>query len=221
MLHNKTISFLEWLFENNNKIYFEENRELYQEIKKYFEILWDSLIKNISDFDSQIEFLNAKDCVFRINRDARFSSNKSPYKTNLWMHIAIWWRKSIFSGYYLHVESWNSFFWWWIFMPSTANAYKIRKHIYENKEELKSIINNKDFKKYFWEIRSFHGSLKRIPAWFDKDFELMECILLKDWVVNKNLTNEELLSKDLEKEILKYSKALFPLSVFLNRALIK
>lgn len=220
MLHTKTITFLEWLFENNNKEYFEENRELYQEIKKYFEIFWDSLIKNISSFDQEIEFLNAKNCIFRINRDARFSANKSPYKTNLWINIAKWWRKSIFSWYYLHIESWNSFFWGWIFMPTTENSYKIRKYIYENKDDFKSIINNKDFKKYFGKIHSFHGSLKRIPAWFDKDFELIDYVLLKDWVVNKNLTNEELLSENLEKELIKYSKALFPLSNFLNKALV-
>ncbi|NOR87980.1 MAG: TIGR02453 family protein, partial [Bacteroidales bacterium] len=77
------LNFLSELEKNNDKIWFQNHKEVYLKAKDYMEQLVDRIISRISEFDSSISDQQAKKCVFRIYRDVRFSKNKSPYKTNM------------------------------------------------------------------------------------------------------------------------------------------
>lgn len=83
MLQSTTIKFLQQLKKNNNRPWFEENRKSYESAKTDFTTFVDQLIAGITKFDTPIGELKAKDCMFRINRDVRFSKDKSPYKSNM------------------------------------------------------------------------------------------------------------------------------------------
>lgn len=99
------LNFLSDLKENNNREWFAENKHRYEETKTDFEALSQSLINEIARFDEDIKHITAKECVFRIYRDTRFSLDKTPYKTHYGVFIAAGGgRKSVRGGYYLHLN---------------------------------------------------------------------------------------------------------------------
>lgn len=219
-IHPKSLEFLIWLKDWNDKKFFELYKELYQRIRLQFKEFTQSLINNIALFDERIVWTEAKNCTFRIYRDTRFSKNKTPYKTNLWSFIAPGWKKSIFWGYYIHIEPGKSFFGWWIYYPTTQDSQKIREHIYNNFEEFKKILEDKKFKKLFWWIYSYRENRKILPKIFEKNHPSWGFIIMKDWLVEKKLSDWEVLSGELENLAIKYAKVLYPLNNFLNGAFI-
>jgi uncharacterized protein (TIGR02453 family) len=105
MIQASTLKFLKELKKNNNKPWFDANRKRYEEAKKDFENFIQQVINAHSKKDKTLASLKAKDCMFRINRDVRFSKDKSPYKTNLGASINKGGRKAFqTAGYYFHLE---------------------------------------------------------------------------------------------------------------------
>ena len=83
MIQKTTLQFLTFLKKNNSKEWFEANRKRYEAAKEDVQNITDKLIKSIGKHDGDIAELQVKECTFRINRDVRFSKNKSPYKSNI------------------------------------------------------------------------------------------------------------------------------------------
>lgn len=82
------ISFLSELQKNNNRVWFQENKERYDGLRQLFIQDVQKLIDRISLFDPEVSGMEAKDCLFRIYRDIRFSPNKLPYKSHFAAYIA-------------------------------------------------------------------------------------------------------------------------------------
>ena len=87
MLQPSTLKFLKDLKKNNNKPWFDANRNEYEAAKIDFATFIQAVIDKHSKSDPTIKSIVAKDCMFRINRDVRFSKDKSPYKTNMGAYI--------------------------------------------------------------------------------------------------------------------------------------
>ena len=102
MLRLSTLKFLKDLKKNNNKPWFDAHRKEYEAAKIDFATFIQAVIDKHSKSDPTIKSTVAKDCMFRINRDVRFSKDKSPYKTNMGAYINRGGKKSVFAGYYLH-----------------------------------------------------------------------------------------------------------------------
>lgn len=219
-IHPKSLEFLVWLRDWNDKKFFELYKELYQKIRLQFKDFTQSLIDKIALFDERLIWTEAKNCTFRIYRDTRFSKNKTPYKTNLWAYVAPGGKKSIFSWYYIHIEPGKSFFWWWIYFPNTQDSQKIREHIYNNFDEFKKIIENKEFKRIFGWLQLYRENRKVLPKVFQKNHPSWDFIIMKDWLVEKKLSDSEILSNQLENLVIEYAKILYPLNNFLNKSLI-
>lgn len=83
MLQAQTLRFLALLKKNNNKEWFDKNRPVYETAKQDVIAFLDSLIPELAKFDKSLIGIEGKKCLFRINRDVRFSKDKSPYKTNM------------------------------------------------------------------------------------------------------------------------------------------
>src|ERR1700683_925484 len=109
MLQSSTIKFLKDLKKNNNKTWFDSNRKYYEESKNDFEKFIQAVIDKQGKNDKHIAGLKAKECLFRINRDIRFSKDKTPYKSNFGASINRGGKKSLFAGYYFHCEPGESF----------------------------------------------------------------------------------------------------------------
>jgi len=99
-------SFLAELSQNNNREWFNANKERYLVIRNRFEAFAQNLIERISQWDEDVAAsdLQVKNCTYRIYRDTRFSKNKEPYKTHMGIFICKGGKKSPNAGYYLHIE---------------------------------------------------------------------------------------------------------------------
>ena len=215
---NEILDFLNELKVNNNREWFTENKKKYQAAKTIFERFIEELIPRLVAFDPEIGLVTAKDCIFRINRDTRFSSDKTPYKTNFGAYITPGGRKGARGGYYFHIEPDMSMLASGIYMPEPEILKAIRNEIYFRTAEFKKILNNKDFVKYFPELIN-EEKLKNAPKDFPKDFPDIELLKFKHYAASCIFGNEILLSKDLLGFTEKAFKTTYPLNNFLREAI--
>lgn len=201
---------------NNNREWFDENRNWYKDVKVEVEAFVDNLIADLQKMDPSLEDVSAKNTVFRLFRDIRFSNDKTPYKNHFGAYIASGGRKSLKAGYYIHIEPDNSFLGGGIYMPPAPQLLQIRTAIYDNIDEYNSIINNPVFKQVFGKVDG--EELKTSPKGFPKDFAHLELIKLKSYTVWRKLSDEEILSPSLKADALKYFEVMKPLNQFFNKA---
>ena len=220
MLQPSTIKFLTDLKKNNDKSWFEANRDKYESAKADFESFVQGLIDKLGKNDPGIAALKAKGCMFRINRDVRFSKDKSPYKTNMGASINRGGKKSPLATYYVHIEpGGNSFAGGGMWMPEAENLKKVRQEIDYNFKEWQKILSDKDFKKTFGDLsRSEEYTLKREPKGYEKDNPAIEDLKLKSFVASVPLTDDDLVSKDLKATVVMAFETLKPVLDFVNRA---
>jgi uncharacterized protein (TIGR02453 family) len=147
----------------------------------------------------------------------KFPKNrKNPYKINLWANISIWWRESELAWYYIHIQNNESFFSWEICNPSTKVTNLIRKNIYKNWNQFEKIIKNKDFIRVFWGVFSYHTPLKKLSKEFNSNQTSTKYLQYKDRLINKKISNKEILSWDIGNKILEYAKIAKKLNDFIN-----
>ncbi|MGN6249627.1 MAG: DUF2461 domain-containing protein [Ginsengibacter sp.] len=220
MISPSTLSFLKSLKKNNNKPWFDNNRDKYSAAKNNFEEFVASLLQNYSSIDEDLKGLAVKDCCFRINRDIRFSKNKTPYKISLSASFNRGGKKSIFAGYYFHLQpGGNSFVGGGLWRPEPNELKKLRQEIDYCLPEFKKIITATSFKKNYGELeREENQVLVNVPKGYDKENPAADFLKMKSFVATKNLSDQEVLSPNLEKEIIKSFKALMPLVKFINRS---
>jgi uncharacterized protein (TIGR02453 family) len=221
MLQSSTLKFLKELKKNNNKPWFDAHRKQYEAAKNDFEILIQSILDKHSKNDPDLKELTAKKCTFRINRDVRFSKDKSPYKTNFGASMDKGGKKSGLAGYYFHLEPGKSFIGGGIWMPQPDALRKVRQEIDYCFDEFKKIITSKKFKTVYNELYTGEGvQLTKVPHGFEKDNPASEYLKFKSWLVLTDISDATLTSKDLLKKTIDSFSALQPLVKFLNRPLI-
>jgi len=219
-----SIAFLRELIANNHKEWFDANRACYQEAKNEFDQFIDRLIHEVRLFDPSIGAITAKDCVYRIYRDVRFSNDKTPYKNHFGAYIAQGGRKSQLGGYYFHIEPTDagyldhSLWAGGIYSPDAPTLKAIRTDIYEHPEEYKAIIHDREFAGTFtW----FDGNmLNSAPKGFPKDFPDMDLIRRKDFTFSRHITDQLLRSDQLLGESVRIFRLMLPFNRFMNRAIL-
>lgn len=211
------LRFLTDLTANNQREWFNDNKATYEQCKADFETISKQLIFEIGTFDDDVKHLEAKDCIFRIYRDTRFSHDKTPYKTHFGVFIASnGGRKSQRAGYYLHLDPAGSFIASGVWCPPPNLLKALRQSVYDNYDEFCEIKDNNEFKQYF---NSFfeEDKLKKIPAGFDKNFAEPELLKLKHYLVEHKISKEMMADEaDFVKKIAKLFKAAYPFNQFLN-----
>ena len=221
MFKPSTLNFLKQLAKNNNKIWLDENRNNYLYAKNDFENFVSLLIKKISSFDPNIKELEVKDCVFRLNRDIRFSKDKTPYKINMGASINRGGKKSLYAGYYFHLEPGNkSFIGGGLWMPMAPDLKKVRQEIDYNFEEFTGVLNNKKFISHYSELE-ITGDMKlvNLPRGYEKTNPAAEYLKLKSFIATKPVSDSELIDSPLLSQATKAFEALMPLVKFLNKSL--
>jgi uncharacterized protein (TIGR02453 family) len=214
------IPFLKKLAKNNNKPWFDANRPSYVEAKTAFENFVTSLISAYGKYDPSIAHLTAKECMFRINRDVRFSKDKSPYKSNFGASISSGGKKSPFAGYYVHIEPGASFAGGGMWMPMPEQLAKVRQEIDYHFDEFLSLIESPAFKKQYQQLyKGDDVSLSRIPKGYDAENPAAEYLKLKSFIAMRPISDEEMASGDLEKICVNAFNALKPLVEFINRGI--
>ena len=220
MLQSSTLKFLKDLKKNNNKPWFDAHRKEYESAKGDFMAFIQVVIDKHSKSDPTIKSVTAKDCMFRINRDIRFSKDKSPYKTNMGAYINHGGKKSIFGGYYFHCEPGQSFVGGGLWMPMPPELNKVRQEIDYNFEAFRKIITSKKFKSVYNGLSSEpEYVLIRLPKGYEPTNPAAEYLKMKSFVSMAALKDTELTSKDLVKKTAEAFAALQPLIDFINESL--
>ncbi len=212
------LAFLKDLKANNNKDWFTANKSRYETSKAEFEAFITNLFTEISVFDPSISHLKAKECVFRIYRDVRFSKDKSPYKTHFGAHISLAAKKSEIhtrSGYYIHIEPGDSMLAGGAYLPQGDWLKGIRQEIDYNGNDLVAILENPEFKKTFGELQG--EKLARMPKGFPENHQHIELLKHKSFLASHKLTDADISKPDFVKTAAKVFETLKPLGDFLNR----
>lgn len=220
MLQSSTIKFLKDLQKNNNKAWFEAHRKQYEDAKTDFASFVQTILDKHGKKDESIVHLKAKDCTFRINRDVRFSKDKSPYKDNMGAYMSKGGKKSVFGGYYFHCQPGRNFAGGGLWMPMPPELNKVRQEIDYNFNEFKKIIGSKKFKSVYGDLsRDAEYVLSRVPKGYDADNPSADYLKLKSFVAMVSLKDADLTSKNLTQKVLIAFGTLQPMLEFINRSL--
>ena len=215
----EVLNFLSELRTNNNKEWFDQNRDRYEESRKKVLFLTELVIHEVSKFDPEIGTLTAKDCVFRIFRDVRFSHDKTPYKINMGSFIARGGRKSMGAGYYLHIEPGGSFVGGGSYCPPADSLKALRTEIFDHPDEFKKLIYSDSFRRTYPEM--YDDKLKTPPKGFPKDFPDIDLLKYKSYAFTSRIDDSVVAGDAYVGKIIDAFKELAPVNRFLNTAIDK
>lgn len=211
----KTIEFLKKLADNNNREWFNEHKEEYLQVKGDVENFTQQLIDEIAKFEPSANYLTPADCLYRIYRDTRFSSDKTPYKNHIGIYInPRGGKKSEFCGYYVHIEPGECLVAGGAWFPESPLLKIYRTEIYNNVEEYLDIITNPEFAASFQTY--WQEPLKTAPKGFPKDWEHIDLLKPKSFVFAAPLSDKEMESKDILSKLTGLFKLLKPYDDFFN-----
>lgn len=214
----KTLKFLTSLAKHNNREWFNEHKEEYLKIKQEIEHLTQNLINEVAKFDPEAAYLTPSDCTYRIYRDTRFSTDKTPYKT----HIGIFinpplGKKSNRMGYYLHIEPKKSLVAVGTVCLPSKTVTAIRKSIFENVEEYLEIITEEKFHEVFPEVGE--NRIKTAPKGFSKDWIHIDLVRPRDFCASHYLSDEEVCDSNLVEKVGEFFRVAKPFNDFVNFAI--
>ncbi|HIP48632.1 MAG TPA: DUF2461 domain-containing protein [Lutibacter sp.] len=213
----KYLKFFKNLAANNHKDWFDENRKEYeQEVREPFKFFIGDLIKAIGTIDKEIQ-LEPKNAIFRINRDVRFSKDKTPYKLFNSAIISKGGRKDkTYPGLYIELNPEKLGVYGGLFMPDTKQVYQTREYIISHAKEFDKIINDKKFTKYYGIIKGKQHI--RIPKEFRESAEQQNLLYNKQWYYEAALSPKIILKDNLLETIVDYYKVSNNLQRFLIKA---
>lgn len=219
MIDPQTFNFLAELVENNNREWFQANKEKYDAARANVIALATSLIDKLHQIDPGVNAdLDPKKSVMRIYRDIRFSKNKIPYKNNFGVSFPSHGLKLGGVEYYLQIQPGKSFIAGGYWMPEAEHLKAIRQEIDYNAADLKKVIDEPEFIKLFGDFRK-QDQLKTVPRDYSADNENIELLKLKSFIVSHPLRDKELQGPKAAEHIAAVCAKLYPLNVFLKNAL--
>lgn len=204
--------FLNKLKENNHRDWMQENKKTYLAGEKSLKKVYAEIEMGLNKTDEI-----AKTKVFRINRDIRFSKDKTPYNVH---------RSVSFSragahrrgGYYLRLEPGNSMMAGGFFNPEPADLLRIRKEFEMDTTEIREILSEKEFKKAFDGFNQ-ENAVKTAPKGFSKDDVNIDLIRLKSYIVTHRFTDEEVLQDDFVEKVVRHFELLRPFFDYMSEVL--
>lgn len=204
--------FLKELKQNNNREWMQDNKKRHLANEKMLKEFYSGIEKGLNETDKI-----AKIKIFRINRDLRFTPNKTPYNVH---------RSASFSragqhrrgGYYLRLEPGNSMVAGGFFNPEPKDLRRIRKEFEMDSSEIREILNNSKFKKSFKGFTT-ESAVKTAPRGFDKDHENIDLIRLNKFVLRHHFTDEEVASENFLESVLKQYELLRPFFDYMSSVL--
>ncbi len=213
----ETLQFLSELAANNNKEWFDANRSRYKTLRERFEQFTDTYIHRLTEeVDPTLVGLKAKDCIWRINRDIRFSNDKRPYKE--WFGAfpaAGGGKKSPRGGYYVHIQPGQCMFAAGIWGPDKDLLRALRDDIVDNYDELEEIMAGSAFREFFTDFDTDY-MLTRVPAGYDADFVHADWLKRKCFTISTPLTDRQVCDPHFMDRLIRIAKAAYPVNRFLN-----
>lgn len=204
--------FLLKLKENNNRDWMQEHKKEYLANEKALKIFYAAVEKGLNTTDEI-----AKLKIFRINRDVRFSNNKTPYN----VHRSVSFSRAGANrrgGYYLRLESGNSYMAGGFFNPEPVDLLRIRKEFEMDSSEIHEILSEKDFQKAFGNFNQ-ENAVKTAPRGFNVEDENIDLIRLKSFTVTHRFTDEEVFAPDFKDKLIYHYQLLRPFFDYMSDVL--
>lgn len=213
---NNIMPFLTQLQQNNNKQWFDANRDWYKTASAEFNQLIADMIEILADTDPEFVGVTPKECIYLIFRDLRFSPDKTPYKTHFSANIALGGKNSQRCGFYIQLEPHNLSMCGGGLWIEDKNILKaVRDELYSVPEDMLEIIESDGFKKYFSGLWDYQ-KLKKVPVGYNTDFPHADLLKYKHYIASANLTDSLVASDRLYDYIANAHKALYPMCRLLN-----
>lgn len=213
------INFLKKLKKNNNRPWFERHKDEYENfVKQPMQCLIVSLQPKFARFAPEFD-ISPKRSLFRVYRDIRFSSDKTPYKTHIAAHFVLRGKPKGFvgSGYYLHIEPGEVFVGGGIYIPDGDQLKMIRKATATHGKEFLAIVENRRFKKLFAPFE--WNKLQRVPKGYDEMHPMADWLKYKQFFVGVSWPEWKCHKESLVDEISTICEVATPLVRFLNNSL--
>jgi uncharacterized protein (TIGR02453 family) len=187
-----SFDFMRQLKQNNNRDWFTQNKEAYQKQLELVEAFTTGLLAALNTYDV-IETPSAKKSLYRIYRDIRFSTDKTPFKSHWGGHFKRA-GKHRRGGYYFHLEPGNTFIGGGFWAPNAPDLKRVRDDIAFDASPLKQIIGSKEFITTFGVLEG--EQLKTAPKGYAADHEAIDLLRYKQFLLRRRFTDEEALSEN-------------------------
>jgi uncharacterized protein (TIGR02453 family) len=209
------LNFFVELGYNNSKDWFDKNRKRYERhVREPFKRFITDLLFKVQEIDPEVK-IEPKNAIFRINRDIRFSKDKTPYKTHMGAVLGRTKRKEPdFASFYIQISPMRSFAGGGAYFLERDGLLKLRRYIAQRVPDLKRILEEKNFRTSFPEV---HGEKnKRLPPEFKGvDYPL---IANKKFYISHTLDVKSILSLNLIDEVMDLYKTMLPFLQFFRGA---
>ena len=215
MLEKSTFEFLDKLKANNDRDWFQANKSIFEKAQKNAATFADELLAKMNKHDN-IETESGKKSLFRIYKDTRFSTDKTPYKTHFGMRFSRA-TAQLRGGYYFHLEPGNCFVGGGFFAPNPEDLKRIREDIDFNYEEWNEILNEPHFAKTFGGLRG--DEVKTAPKGFDKNHPAIELLRKKQFIFTHKFSDKEVLAPDFVTKLDETFQAFRPFFDYMSEVL--
>ncbi len=196
------LDFLRDIRENNNVEWMHENRSRYEKARDTFKALSQEILTRMQVIDSQLKGLEVKNCIFRFNRDTRFSLDKAPYKRHFGVYYVPGGKKTVGAGYYLHIQPFDdtdemfgqSLIDVGLYAPPSKAAKIVREEIfYGAGERMLQFLDRPEVKETY---KFYSGDRLKVLPKNLKDSPYDDLIRLKNWDMFQNLSDSQILAPD-------------------------
>lgn len=214
IIEKSTFKFLKDIRKNNNKPWFEKNKDRYLEMHQNMIAFAEALMSEMGKSDKLVP-MTGKKSLFRIYRDVRFSKDKTPYKS----HMAGRMRRDtdwLRGGYFYSISPGDTTLALGFWNPNPKDMKLIRDNIAQDDKPLRKILNSKKITNVF----DLHGQqLKTAPKGFPKDHPAVDLLRYKQFVLVKKFSDKEAMDIGFVKECVKTFKASRPFLDYMSEIL--
>lgn len=211
------IRFFKDLSKNNNTEWFNENRTTYEkEVKAPFALFIDEMIARIRTHEPDVN-IKASEAIMRINKDIRFSKDKTPYNTHVSANVSRYGKKDkSFPGFYIQLNHEGIEVFGGVYMADKDRLEKIRKQIAKDPKALDKAVTDKAFVKFYKEIQG--EKAKRLEPAFNALVAVQPLIANKQFFFNATLPKDPITGDRLADELMKYYEAAKPVNAYFQKA---
>ena len=210
------INFLEDLAANNDRAWFEANRDRYKAVKSRMDAVAKDFIEAVAAFDPSVEGVQVKDTTYRIYRDTRFTKDKSPYKTWFGVYVCPRGKRSGLSGYYMHVEPDQNHYMLCTgaYCPTAGEIKSVREEIMTEGDAFVETIRQAEGFDIDWST-----AYKRMPQGWSAEDPHSEYYRLRNFLLVKLIDRDFVLSDDFISRAADQMSRTRPFNDTLNRAI--
>lgn len=212
------INFFKELSKNNNKEWFDTNRKTYEkEVKEPFAVFVQEMINRVQKHEPDVN-IKPSDAIMRINKDIRFSKDKTPYNTHVAANISKFGKKDkSYPGMYFQFSSDKVMIYGGAYMLEVPALQKLRTHIAGNLKDFSAAYNDKKFNEKFGSILGEQH--KRLPDEFKSIAEKEPLIANKQFYFAAELKPDVLTKNELPEILMDHYLAAKKLNEFLIKGL--